>query len=109
MADKLTTGICARIHNTVDPNDEVWEMQPVVQFVSAKQVGQNGSVNRWRAIISDGQNVMQAMLATQLNHFMESGELKNRSIICIEKFTCNNLQDKRYADILLKRSILSAV
>jgi replication factor A1 len=95
MAEQLTAGICSRIHFTEDANDEVWASQPVVQFVSAKQVGANGATNRWRAIVSDGQHVMQAMLATQLNHFVEDQTLKNRNIICIEKFTCNNLQAKR--------------
>ncbi|KAL5511367.1 STE23_2 [Sanghuangporus vaninii] len=81
------------------PGDSgLWEVGHVFQLVSLKKIGaaREGSVpDRYRIVISDGINYTQAMLATQLNHMVEDGELKKNSIVKVEKLTCNVVQSKR--------------
>ena len=43
----------------------------------------------------DGINYTQSMLATQLNHMVEDGELKKYTIVKVEKLSCNIVQSKR--------------
>ena len=50
----------------------------VVQIIDHKQLHGGGSV-RHRLVISDGHNYMQAMLATQLNHLVDSGQVHPRA------------------------------
>eukprot|EP00965_Chrysotila_dentata_P170726 5635836-Pleurochrysis_carterae.AAC.5 len=46
---------------------------PKIQIVDVKKIANNGG-DRHRLVISDGQHLMQAMLATQLNHLVEQGQ-----------------------------------
>jgi replication factor A1 len=94
MADQLTTGILERIYGADSPEDDVLKIQPIVQLISSKKMNSSG-MDRWRAIISDGEHIMQSMFATQLNHVFENGTLNKYDIVRIGKFTCNNVQSKR--------------
>ncbi|KAL5110312.1 Replication protein A 70 kDa DNA-binding subunit [Taenia crassiceps] len=46
------------------------------------------------------------MLATQLNHLVETGKLLNGSIIRLKKFVCNNVQKDKYVVIVLDVDIV---
>ena len=101
MADiQLTAGICRRLNDTQDQNEleELWTSEPTVQILSIKKVGpQTGPTHtdRYRIIVSDGETFLQAMMATQLNHFVEEGHVGKNTVVVIEKFTANYVQDKR--------------
>lgn len=109
MADvpQLTAGICERINNIQDGEDlePLYNSGPVVQVLSIKKVGQTtgtgaAAQDRYRVIVSDGEYFLQAMLATQINAQVESGELAKNSVVKVERFTCNPVggdSSKRYA------------
>ncbi|PCH37707.1 replication factor-a protein, partial [Wolfiporia cocos MD-104 SS10] len=98
MSVELTPHICSRL-NDVNINEEVYESRPTVQFLSFKKVG-SANLDRYRVIVSDGEHFLQAMLATQLNSFIDGGHITKNSIAIIDKFTCNLVQDKRLLIIL---------
>lgn len=74
-----------------------------VQVISLKSVGVTNVASapeRWRIIISDGQMFITAMLATQLNHFVQSGQIKKHSILRIPSYTVNVI-GSRHVVVLL--------
>jgi|SRR6267142_1271362 len=105
LTPTLAVGICQRL-NSGDPSDEsLWSSKPTLQLLSIKKVNPNsasGTVNnpnvptdRYRIIISDGLNFLQAMLATQLNHLVEEDRIGKNTIAVIENMTCQTIQEKR--------------
>jgi replication factor A1 len=80
--------------------------QPVFQLISIKAVGNSNGVQRFRAVLSDGTHFVQGMLATQLNHMVESHELQNNAIISVQDFMNNSVQGRNVI-ILLKITVLS--
>lgn len=108
MADvKLTAGICKRLNDAQEQAelDALWSSEPTVQILSIKKVGpQTGptQMDRYRIIVSDGECFLQAMMATQLNHFVEEGHVGKNTVVVIEKFTANYVQDKRSAIVTHK-------
>ncbi len=98
---QLTAGICERL-NTPGDNDEeqetLWNSQPTVQILSIKKVGTTtgpNALDRYRIIVSDGEFFLQAMLATQLNKLVEEGTVGKNTVVVINKFTSNYVQEKR--------------
>ncbi|KAI0093894.1 replication factor-A protein 1 [Irpex rosettiformis] len=103
MSFQLTSGICERIHNIKNDEEQeaLTQTTPTLQVLSIKKVGPSTTAaDRYRVIVSDGEHFLQAMLATQLNKFVEDDEVVKNSIIVIDKFTCNFVQDKRLLIIL---------
>lgn len=105
---QLTAGICSRLNDLSNIDEDILNSKPTIQFLSFKKVppttGVAANVDRYRIIISDGEHFLQAMLATQLNHLIEKEEIKKHSIVVIEKFSCNLVQDKRYGSLYVFRS-----
>lgn len=99
MAEHLTAGLCERLHNssTEEEHEALAQTSPKLQVLSIKKVGASTgtSADRYRVIVSDGQYFLQAMLATQLNQLVENETVTKNSIVVIDKFTCNFVQDKR--------------
>ena len=93
---QLTAGICELIRDTED-FDKLADSAPTVQILSIKKVGPSGAgqVDRYRIIVSDGVTFQQAMMATHLNHFVDQGEVQKNTVVKIDKFTCNMVQDKK--------------
>ena len=91
---QLTAGVCDGIASSTNPQDPVWSTSPVLQFVQAKSV-ETGEQTRWRTVISDGVHVMQAMVVTQLNHMFENGDVGKGSIVRVERFALNKIQNRR--------------
>ncbi|KAI0076465.1 replication factor-a protein [Panus rudis PR-1116 ss-1] len=99
---QLTAGICKVLASPSMP-DDVMNSTPTVQLLSVKKVvtPNNGTpIDRYRIIVSDGDYFFQAMLATQLNPLVEEDKIGKNSIVRIDKFTCNLVQDRRLLIIL---------
>ena len=96
---QLTAGICSRLNDLSNIDEDILNSKPTIQFLSFKKVppttGVAANVDRYRIIISDGEHFLQAMLATQLNHLIEEERIKKHSIAMIDKFSCNLVQEKR--------------
>jgi hypothetical protein len=60
-----------------------------LQVVDVKQIGAQGAAagqgERFRLIVSDGENYQQAMLATQLNDLVNSGEIINFTVVQVQE------------------------
>lgn len=56
--------------------------------------------------MSDGIHFIQAMLATQLNSMVHDETIRKHTVVVIEKLSCNNVQEKRYASRLLVINVL---
>jgi hypothetical protein len=91
---RLTTGVCDQIASSTGAQDPVWSSSPVMQVVQAKAIETNGQT-RWRTVISDGVNVLQAMVVTQLNTLFENGDAGKGSIVRIQRFAINTIQGRR--------------
>jgi replication factor A1 len=55
---------------------------------------------RYRLILSDGEHYQQGMLATQQNHFLESGKLRQYTIIRLNDYVCNVVAERRIVIVL---------
>lgn len=71
----------------------------VIQFLSVKKVT-GGPVDRYRLIISDGVNFIQAMLATQCNSMVEDTSVAKFTVAVIERASCSLVQNKRLVILL---------
>eukprot|EP00526_Cylindrotheca_closterium_P007707 CAMPEP_0113658048 /NCGR_PEP_ID=MMETSP0017_2-20120614/31461_1 /TAXON_ID=2856 /ORGANISM="Cylindrotheca closterium" /LENGTH=653 /DNA_ID=CAMNT_0000572195 /DNA_START=51 /DNA_END=2012 /DNA_ORIENTATION=+ /assembly_acc=CAM_ASM_000147 len=79
--------------------------KPVFQLISIKAVGNKNGVQRYRAVLSDGSHFVQGMLATQLNHMVQSNEIQNNTVISVEDFMNNSVQGRNVI-ILLKITVV---
>ena len=98
MQSELTTGIVAKAYNAVDPA-EIEDLQPTVQLLSIKKVANardSSTADRYRIIVSDGVQFIQAMLATQLNDLVESSQIRRNVIVRLTKFAAQNISAKRW-------------
>jgi len=72
---------------------------PTVQVIDVKRIpAQNG--DRHRLILSDGNHYMQAMLATQQNALVESGEVKKLCVVTLIEHLCNVVQNRKIIIVL---------
>jgi replication factor A1 len=46
-------------------------------------------------ILSDGDHYIQAMLATQLNRFIENGEIEKNSVIRLTSYALNYVSERK--------------
>ncbi|WAQ91494.1 hypothetical protein PtA15_14A378 [Puccinia triticina] len=99
MAVQLTQDAIKRMFE--DQNLEIENL--TVQVISIKSVGaanMAAAPQRWRIIISDGQMFITAMLATQLNHFVQNNQIKKHSILRVPSYTVNVI-GSRHVVVLL--------
>merc|ERR1712131_569842 len=86
MNYELTTTFFPQIHAGQQPEN------PVLQVVGMKEMNSAGN-KRVRLLLSDGISTFgSAMLATQLNSLVDSGEISANCIICIKKYTATKMQ-----------------
>ncbi|KAG0697017.1 hypothetical protein DFH29DRAFT_812337 [Suillus ampliporus] len=101
---QLSSGICRRLNEA--PQEEIDQLASghTVQLLSIKKVAPTSNsttaTDRYRIIISDGVHFVQAMLATQLNDLVTTGEINKNTVVIIDKLACNFVQDKRLIIIL---------
>ncbi|KAJ3900880.1 hypothetical protein F5879DRAFT_1004285 [Lentinula edodes] len=108
MSYQLDTGICHRIQNATPNEGELFNGSHTLQVLSLKKVGkQTEGVNlpsdRYRIVLSDGVQFIQAMLATQLNEMVVDKHLTRFTIVCVERLSCNYVQEKRLVIIMALR------
>ncbi|XP_060861000.1 replication protein A 70 kDa DNA-binding subunit-like [Metopolophium dirhodum] len=85
----LTKGALKSIMNNEDVKD------PVMQVLGVRKITAAGANERYRLLISDGHNLNSfAMLATQLNGMVSSGEINEFSILQIKRHIISNLTDR---------------
>jgi len=97
---QLSAGICARLTDyNGPPDDPVLTETHTVQVLTVKSVGSagQGANDRFRMILSDGQTILQAMLATQLNHLLNDHSIQKNTVIRIKRMSANMVQGKTYA------------
>lgn len=100
MAQQLTRGAIAEIIEGGTPEG------PVLQILSMKRIP-SGTQERHRLLVSDGQwSSSFAMLATQLNGKVASGEISQNCVIQMNRFVCNTVQDNKKVLIILDLTVL---
>ncbi|KAI0216920.1 Replication protein A 70 kDa DNA-binding subunit [Lamellibrachia satsuma] len=85
--------------------------KPIVQILGQKMIAAtNGpGVDRYRVLLSDGKySHSSALLATQLNGKVTSGELEAFTVVRLNKFMCNTLPAGKRVLILLDLDVLAA-
>ncbi|WOK91949.1 replication protein A 70 kDa DNA-binding subunit A-like isoform X1 [Canna indica] len=92
MAARLTANAIARV------NGGNLDLKPVVQMLDLKRVP--GAQERYRAVVSDGSAVQQALLAAQLNEVAKSGEVGNGSVVQLLEYVCSTVKNRRIIIIL---------
>ncbi|XP_069936741.1 replication protein A 70 kDa DNA-binding subunit isoform X1 [Cherax quadricarinatus] len=96
---ELSTGIIADIVEGAHPEN------PVLQILSMKRIP-SGAQERYRLLLSDGHWTSSfAMLATQLNSMVGSGEISNNCIITLKRYICNTVQDNKKVLIILDLTV----
>lgn len=58
------------------------------------------SVERWRIVLSDSANFIQAMVSTQLNDLISSQKLQKGSLIKLISYTVNKMKERRIVVLL---------
>lgn len=58
---------------------------------------QLGGGERYRIVLSDIDNYVQCMLATQANHVVHDGKLVKNCILRVKSFQSNSVKGKKYA------------
>lgn len=89
---------CLKRLLSADSGDNEWEMGHNLQILSLKKIqnAQGSSASdRYRLIVSDGESYTQAMLAVQLTHMVDDGQLNKNTVVKVERLTCNNVSNKR--------------
>jgi replication factor A1 len=72
------------------------DLQAVVQVTDIRPIGnQSGPQERFRLALTDGSQTQQAMLATQLNDFVKTGRVKKNSILMLQEYICNTVQNRK--------------
>ncbi|CAH1725501.1 unnamed protein product [Aphis gossypii] len=85
----LTKGALKSIMNNEDVKD------PMMQVLGVRKITAAGANERYRLLISDGQNLNSfAMLATQLNSMVCNGLIDEFSILKIKRHIISNLTDR---------------
>ncbi|XP_022161506.1 replication protein A 70 kDa DNA-binding subunit [Myzus persicae] len=85
----LTKGALKSIMNNEDVKD------PILQVLGVRKITAAGANERYRLLISDGHNLNSfAMLATQLNGMVSSGEINEFAILKIKRHIISSLTDR---------------
>jgi replication factor A1 len=94
-AHALTPGFCLRANRAEIP-DDLRSVSPVLQILSIKKMAGVGRIpDRYRVIISDGAQFMQAMLATTVHEHIDDNSLRRNVIVRCTKWEPQNLKGQR--------------
>merc|ERR1712093_470974 len=105
MADAARAQITRGALNAIFNDPTALERQypvPVCQCVQIKTLASNGdgAPERYRLVLSDVDNFVQSMLATQANHVVHEGKLKKGCIVRLKQYQANAVKGKRILIIL---------
>lgn len=78
--------------------------KPLVQVLDIKSIAQNQE--RYRFILSDTVSTHQAMIATQLNDRVKSGQVRKGSVIQLIEYICSAVQNRQIIVILNMETII---
>lgn len=68
--------------------------KPIMQVLGSKKIQGSGANERFRLLVSDGKHSHSfAMLATQLNDKLITGELSDYSVVQIDRFVTSLLKN----------------
>ena len=102
MSDvQLTAGVCKRFAESKGNDPHGLEGSSLIlQVLSIKMIpSSTTTTDRYRMILSDGEHFLQSMLATNLNHTVTDSQVVKHSVIRVDNFTFNVVQDRRYGAI----------
>lgn len=69
---------------------------PILQVLILKQGNPTPQgIARWRVTLSDGQQVLSALLATQTHHLIQEEKLVRHCIVRLDQFTKQNANGKQ--------------
>eukprot|EP00727_Mastigamoeba_balamuthi_P013165 m51a1_g8471 putative replication protein a 70 kda dna-binding subunit (646) ;mRNA; f:485091-487370 len=90
----LTSGAIARMNQ---PGDRV--QGPILQVIDVKSitaaVPSPNANDRYRLLVSDGVHLQQAMLGSQLNQVVKSGQVVTGTVIRVEEYTVSVVKDRK--------------
>lgn len=94
---QLTSGSCIRIYNATSQDDPVLNDNHVLQILALKPITLSApnAAQRFRIILSDGVYYIQAMLATELNHYVQDQQIQKLSVIQVSKMSCCSVLNKQ--------------
>ncbi|KAH6609722.1 replication factor a1 [Trichoderma cornu-damae] len=96
----LSRGCLEAIFNDPDRAARLFPV-PVMQCLQIKQMAPSGQGgDRYRLVMSDGNNYVQTMLAVQANHVIRDNKLERGCITRVKKYQPNNLKGKNVLIIL---------
>ncbi|KAK4089691.1 hypothetical protein ACCO45_006025 [Purpureocillium lilacinum] len=99
-ASSLSKGSLDVIFNDPDKAQKMFPV-PVMQCLQIKQMAPSAQGgDRYRLVMSDGDNYVQTMLATQANHVVHENKLVRGCFCRIKQYTPNNLKGKNILIIL---------
>mmetsp|Transcript_4209 Transcript_4209/g.8036 ORF Transcript_4209/g.8036 Transcript_4209/m.8036 type:complete len:641 (-) Transcript_4209:189-2111(-) len=104
----LTPNSIRQMVSVQDGSNQNPSFAPIVQVLKIIPVvpSTTAATKRYRAILSDGTHHCQGMLATQNNHFVETGHITDNVLLKINDFLKNIVQNKTLI-ILLNFEILA--
>ncbi|KAF3357892.1 hypothetical protein VD0004_g9366 [Verticillium dahliae] len=99
-ASKITRGALDAIFN--DPENVATRFPvPVLQCLQIKPLaGQQGAADRFRIVLSDINNYVQSMMATQVNHVIHDGHLVKNCLVRVTQYQPNSVKGKNILIIL---------
>lgn len=86
--DLLTDGALEMMKDTTSE-----EFKPVVQITDLRLVTSQGA-ERYRVILSDGRNLQQGLLATQLHYLVQQGKVTKGTVVKLIHYNVNYVQKK---------------
>ncbi|KAH6697614.1 replication factor-A protein [Plectosphaerella plurivora] len=99
-ASKITKGALSAIFTDADSAATNFPV-PVLQCLQVKALtGQPGAADRYRIVLSDINNYVQAMLATQVNHLIHDEKLVRNCIVRITQYQPNSVKGKNVLIVL---------
>jgi len=110
MANLLTSH-CVRAINESDVGPVPGFEHPVLQVLAVKAIANNTAatttttnansaaatnpVERYRVVLSDGTHYIQAMITTQLNGLIHSGDLAKGKLIRLNAYSISKMKEKK--------------
>ncbi|KAJ7560063.1 hypothetical protein O6H91_04G112300 [Diphasiastrum complanatum] len=83
------------------------DLRPVLQVLDIRQISTSQSVQeRFRLVLSDGSYVQHAMLATQLNEYVKTGQVKKGTLVQLQEYICNTVQNRKITIVLNMEVVL---
>ncbi|KAM7274834.1 hypothetical protein ACFE04_016700 [Oxalis oulophora] len=78
--------------------------KPLIQVIDIKLIGT--TQERYRFLISDSVSTQHAMLATQLNDRVKTGQVKKGSVLQLVDYICSNVQNRKIIVVLNMETII---